>query len=113
MSDSPKDLYVSSVPGHLVTRFGTGLLIGATRDQKDPSKVTWDEELIVKIPEPEGRAYAKEYARALREKSLKVRTLADFDACNKKLEAASKAEADAAKAAAAAEPTGKSVGKKE
>lgn len=95
-------LYVSSVEGHLVTRFGTtqriggvpspGLLIGAERDRTDPTKVVWDESKIVHIPEAEASAYAREYARAIREGALHKRTEAEF-------EAAAKAAQEAAEAA--------------
>jgi hypothetical protein len=118
MSDEPKDLYVSAVPGHLVARHGTGSLIGASRDSRDPSKVTWDTELVVKIPEDEARRFAKEYARSLREGALKARSKPEFEACNAKLEAKAgedkvKADAEKAKAEVDAATAARKSGKKE
>ena len=122
MSDEGKDLYVSAVPGHLVTRYGTGTLIGAARgviekpgDVVDPSQVTYDEQLVVRIPEAEHARYRREYGRALRDGALKLRSKADFEACNAKIAAASKADGDkiaSDKAKAEAEAKAKS-GKKE
>jgi len=81
-------LYLSSVEGHLVTRFGTtrrvagvpcpGLLIGAERDPTDPCKVVMDTSRVVFIPDEEARAFAREYARAVREGALRVRTEAEY-----------------------------------
>jgi hypothetical protein len=81
-------LFVSSVPGHVVTRFGStrvvngvpspGLLIGAERDPRNPSEVTWFPDQIVCIPEPEATAYRREYARAVRDGSLRLRTEAEY-----------------------------------
>jgi hypothetical protein len=83
-------LFVSSVEGHAVTRFGTvrmlggvpspGILIGATRDQKDPSKITWNEQEIVFIPPAEAERYAKEYGRLLLHKSLSLRSSGEYEA---------------------------------
>lgn len=80
MSDEAKDLYVSSVEGHLVTRFGAKLYIGASRNPADPSQITWDLGLVVKIPEAEVLAYGREYRAAIAAGSLLVRTAADFEA---------------------------------
>jgi hypothetical protein len=108
MSDADQNLYVSAVKGHLVTRFGTGLLIGATRDQADPSKVTWDEGEIAKIGPDEQAAYRREYARALRDGALKARTKAEYEGVVAKHDAAVKREADErAKGAADASKSGK------
>jgi hypothetical protein len=116
MSDAPRDLYVSSVDGHLVSRPGSSVLIGATRDIREPTKVTWDTHHVVKIPEAEVQAYRREYDRALRDKSLQRRDKAEFDAQVKREEAQAekeaaeraKAEADAkAKADAEAKKSGK------
>jgi hypothetical protein len=100
MSEPDPNLYVSAVKGHLVTRFGTGLLIGATRDPKDPSKVTWDEDEIAKISPEELAPYRREYARALRDGALKKREAADFKAVNEKR--AQQTETDLAKVKAEA-----------
>ena len=107
MSDEPPDLYVSAVQGHLVSRPGSSVIIGATRDIREPTKGTWHTDLVVKIPEAELRAYRREYDRALRGGSLTKRTKADFEACCSKLEATAKADADKAKAEAATPKTGK------
>jgi len=110
MSDADPALYVSIVKGHLVQRYGTGILIGATRDPRDPSQVTWDEDEVVKLSEHEQAAYRREYARALRDGALKQRRPADFDAANAKRNertvadvARAKTEADAAATKAKAE----------
>jgi hypothetical protein len=108
MSDEAKDLYVSSVEGHLVTRHGTGLLIGASRDPKKPHEITWDTALVVKIPEAELVPYGREYARALREESLTPRTKEDFEAWVKaQAEATEKALVDEKAKAADAEAKAK------
>lgn len=111
MSEADPNLYVSAVKGHLVTRYGTGLLIGASRDPKDPSKVSWDENEIVKLTPEEQAPYRREYARALRDGSLKQRKPADFQAAVAKHDAAVKQEAADTKAKAEAEA--KQSGKKE
>ena len=81
------DLYVSSVAGAAVARFslvtrraGLGEMIGATRSREDPTRIVWDEEAITLIPGAEYQRYLREYNRALREKSLRRRTKAEFDA---------------------------------
>ena len=81
-------LFVSSVEGHAVTRYGTtryargipspGLLIGAERDPREPTKITWFPNVIVHIPENEVASYSREYARAIREGALKKRTEAEY-----------------------------------
>lgn len=114
MSDEAKDLYVSSVEGHLVTRHGTGLYIGAERDAKAEGGLVFNPELVVQIPEAEARAYSREYGRALRDGSLVQRSKADFDAQLAKLdeqakkegaEREAKAKADEAAKARAETPT--------
>jgi hypothetical protein len=85
-------LFVSSVEGHAVTRYGTtksiggvpspGLLIGAERDPGNPNKVTWDTNQVVHIPEHEARIFAREYARALRDGALVKRTEGEYIARN-------------------------------
>lgn len=92
------DLFVSSVEGHLVSRHGTGLLIGADRDPVKPTEVTWDTERVVKIPAAERASYSREYGRALRDGALKARTREEFAAMVKdhddKVEAQIKAAAE-------------------
>lgn len=83
-------LFVSSVEGHAVTRYGTtrnlkgvpspGLLVGAERDPRKPTEISWFPDVIVHIPEEEARLYAREYARAFRDGSLRKRTEAEFAA---------------------------------
>jgi hypothetical protein len=114
MSDAPTDLYVSAVRGHIVSRPGSSVAIGVTRDPQEPSEITWDHELVVKIPEAEHRAFLREYSRAIREGALKVKTRADFESCHQKREAAVKADADKAKAELAKADADKAkTGKKE
>ncbi len=77
-------LYVSSVEGHAVTRFSSHkmgrrpLLIGATRDHKDPTKITWDTSRIVPIPEGEYARFGREYNREIRAGGLKKRSAEEY-----------------------------------
>jgi hypothetical protein len=81
-------LFVSSVKDHAVTRFGSGkaiggvpfpgILIGAERDPEKPDQIRWFPDRIIHIPEPEASVYAREYARALRDGSLRKRTEAEY-----------------------------------
>jgi len=113
MSDAPKDLYVSAVRGHLVSRPGSSVLIGAARDPREPSQITWDTEAVVRIPEAECRAFQREYARALRGGSLTRRSKEDFEASVKAQEAATEKAKAVADAAAKAEAKAPKSGKKE
>lgn len=116
MSDEASDLYVSSVQGHLVSRPGSPtVLIGAARDIREPSKIVWNTEQVVRIPESEHRAFLREYTRALRGGALVKRSKADFDAwvkreaelATKEAEEADKRAKAEAKAKADAEKSGK------
>lgn len=85
-------LFVSSVEGHAVTRFGTRppSLIGATRTTKPAgnkphywsgdSSITWDTKTIVPIPTTEYARYRSEYDGAIAAKSLVRRTREEWDA---------------------------------
>lgn len=68
--------YFSSVKGHAVSRYGTREFIGATRG-KDGH--VWDTDAVTAIPEAEYYRYLREYTRAIKSKSLKKRTKADYD----------------------------------
>jgi hypothetical protein len=80
MADEPKfALYVSSVEGKLVSRFGAGSrgapsYIGARRVAGDPTSVVWDTELVVALTVAEVARFSREYERALAAKALKKRT---------------------------------------
>lgn len=80
------DRYFSSNPeGGVVSRFGTGsstrtnTLIGAYRDPKDPRRIEYTDE-VVAIPEAEFLRFRREYARAVRDKSLIERSADDYRA---------------------------------
>jgi hypothetical protein len=73
-----RNLYVSSVEGQLVSRYGTrSLFIGARFDQES-GKLAWQPEEVVLIPEQEALFYAREYRRLLKEGALRKRTVEDF-----------------------------------
>lgn len=85
--------YVSSVEGHLVTRFpslraSTAQYIGASRKDK---KITWDTSIIVAISDDEWKKFRREYRRAVDDGALKVRTEAEYKAF---LEGRQKADAE-------------------
>ena len=95
------DLYVSSVKGAAVTRYSTmvagkraGLLIGAERDTKNPKQLSWNTELVVKIPAQEYAEFRKEYDKALRAKCLVPRTEQEYQAQQEALEEAAKKDAE-------------------
>jgi hypothetical protein len=75
-------LFVSSVQGQPVSRFGTagagsgGVLIGATRNPAEPRKIIYDPAVVVGIPHAEALKYAREYQRAVSDGSLTLRTAA-------------------------------------
>lgn len=71
-------LFVSSVEGQPVTRYGTKVLIGAARDHLQPRKIIYDPTLIVAIPATEARRYSREYRRAIANGSLTERTAAQW-----------------------------------
>lgn len=65
---APFGLFVSSVEGNPVARYGTKVLIGA---QRSGSKVTYQPKIIIPIPVAEFRRYHREYTRAIANGSLK------------------------------------------
>ena len=73
-------LYLSSVIGQVVQRYGTKTLLGCERDPADPSVVSWRPELVVAISADEARRFAKEYRRAVTAGSLVTRTAAEWRA---------------------------------
>lgn len=99
----PEFHYVSSVKGHLVTRFpslqsSVAQYIGATRKGKT---IVWDESEVSAISDQEWQKYRREYRRCLADKSLVVRTKEDFEAyvadkTKRETEALEKAKAEAA-----------------
>lgn len=74
MSQPSFALYVSSVEGSLVTRYGTRTFIGAERRALEPTVIDWNPDQVVAIPHDEFRKYRREYLRALRDRSLVERT---------------------------------------
>lgn len=92
-------LYVSSVEGCPVTRFGTRTLIGATRSAQSPSVVSFETEKVVAIPFAEYERFQREYDRALGNGSLKARKPAEWEQQQKTrrdAQAKQKADRDAA-----------------
>lgn len=73
MTDPAADfgLFVSSVDGCPVARFGTKVLIGAMRLG---SSITYNTKAIIPIPKAEARRYGREYARAIDNGSLRKRS---------------------------------------
>jgi hypothetical protein len=74
-------LYVSSVPGRPVRRYGStgGALIGAARqDAANPGAVTYYPERVVGLSVAEVQRYGREYRRALSDGDLAERTEADY-----------------------------------
>lgn len=121
LPDPDSDLYVSSIEGHLVSRFGTARsgvgnqLIGASKAPKtDPDGkplagpdgsvlewvITWHTDEITWIPAAEHTRFSREYARAISDGGLLPRTKAEFEAAR----AAARAKAKEAKAKAEAQP---------
>lgn len=111
----PEFHYVSSVKGHLVTRFpslrsSVAQFIGATRKGKT---IVWDETEVVAISDQEWQRYRREYRRCLADKSIVERTKEDFEAYvaektdreTKALEKAKAEAAEKAKAEATEQPT--------
>jgi hypothetical protein len=92
-------VYVSSVKGKAVARYGSGtpgtrnLAVGA---RQTPTGYEWDEDAVVVIPRAEWTRYRKEYGRAIREGALKMRTAADHAAYLERQAKASKAPASEA-----------------
>lgn len=72
-------LYVSSIEGQPVARFGSGgVMIGAERDLNDRRVVRYTPDVVVAISHEEARKYAREYRRAIDDGSLKLRTAAEW-----------------------------------
>lgn len=80
-------LFVSSVDGQPVARWGSRTLIGASRSAATPTVVDYDTELVVAIPEDEYRKFSREYDRALGNGSLKRRDEKAWLAQNRQPEA--------------------------
>jgi predicted ATPase with chaperone activity len=70
-------MFLSCKNGKVVSRFGTGTMIGA---ELGPSGYTFDEKVIVALSPAEVARYGSEYRRAVRRGDLIERTQADFDA---------------------------------
>lgn len=90
-------LYVSSVAGKLVSRYGASrpglqVYIGATRTPGKPDEVIWDTDAVIPIPEAEWILYSREYNRHLNSTppGLVKRSAEDHQAYLAKLEAAQK-----------------------
>jgi hypothetical protein len=79
-------LFVSSVVGLPVTRWGSRTLIGASRSAATPTVVDYDTDAVVAIPDDEYRKYSREYDRALGNGSLRRRTEKDWQAQNRQPE---------------------------
>jgi len=82
MADLKIALYVSSVEGRHVQRYGSETMIGAVIDRSVDGLIKWDTDKVVAIPEPEYQTYRAEYDRLLKEGSLVRRTAAEFAAHN-------------------------------
>jgi hypothetical protein len=107
-------LYLSSVPGFAVSRFGTATktannqLIGARRSATT-GLIEWDEKVIVFIPDEEEERFRTEYGRAIREGHVRKRSKEDFQAWLKA--ATEAADAALAKVTAAREAERKEASK--
>jgi hypothetical protein len=94
--------YYSAKADHLVARYGTGshigAVIGVVQDgpDKGETKVEYDTQTIVAIPDKEFAAYAREYLTHERDGSLTVRTEVEYNAQKKAVADAEKAQAEAA-----------------
>jgi hypothetical protein len=67
-------LFVSSVEGKPVMRFGSKVLIGAERDPDQPRKIRYNTKAIVAIPVDEAHRYGREYARLIADEELVAHT---------------------------------------
>lgn len=68
-------IHVSSVAGHLVTRYASlasARLVYIGADVDTEGNATWDEAVIVTIPPDEFRRYRREYIRAINDGSLRL-----------------------------------------
>ncbi len=105
MNEPQFALYVSSVEGHVVTRFSSHkmgrrpTLIGAIRDHNDPTKITWDTKRIVGIPEAEYTRFGREYNREINAGGLTKRTAKEYAEQLKANAAADRKAIDVAQAA--------------
>lgn len=78
-----QSLYVFPVEGKPVQRYGTNVLIGATRSAKGRGNtIVWTPDVVVHIPPEEFAKYGREYRRALESGSLKRASAADWAAQN-------------------------------
>lgn len=75
---SPYGLFVSSVEGQPVTRYGTRTLIGAARSHEDPRVIHYTPDLVVALTHQEWAMYRREYQRALKDGSLRRRSDTDW-----------------------------------
>jgi hypothetical protein len=74
-------LYVSSVAGRLVPRFGAGgSYLGAERDPKNASAIKWYPERVLPITAPEFQRFRREYDQAIEDGDLSLRSEDDFNA---------------------------------
>jgi Sec-independent protein translocase protein TatA len=101
----PEFHYVSSVKGHLVTRFpslraSTAQYIGAERKGKE---IVWDTDVVVAISPQEWARYRREFRRAISDESLVERTEAEYKAYLESHEKAEQKAAEQRKADADAE----------
>jgi hypothetical protein len=71
-------LFVSSVEGQPVHRFGTKVLIGADADPAEPRKIRYRTGDIVAIPHAEALRFAREYGRLIEEGALVSRSADDW-----------------------------------
>ena len=83
------DLYVRAVPGRLVTRFGSGQFIGATRPFPHPTAaeldagaapLLWDTKAVTLIPDKERAKFWREYESAIRQGDLTEATADEYAA---------------------------------
>lgn len=74
-------LFVSSIEGSVVTRYGTRTFIGAERSA---GGLSWQTDRVIAIPHDEYRKFRREYDRALRDKSLRVRTETEWREQNRR-----------------------------
>jgi hypothetical protein len=78
-------LYVSSVEGQLVSRFGTRSLIGCRvlpPSQEGPGGPQWETERVEQITAPEFTFYRREYLRLVKQGGLVRRTVEDWRRSN-------------------------------
>jgi hypothetical protein len=67
-------LFVSSVEGQPVHRFGSKVLIGADADPENPKKIRYRTGDIIAIPHAEALRHAREYGRLISDGALIERT---------------------------------------